>query len=267
MYLKQYDAMKSCGTMLPLFMAAFISLAACSVKEDRTPCPCLLELDIKGPDAEASGAADVLLTSRNGFEFHETVDSWVEESLYSVSVPRDEIHVRAWCGGGRNVSEDGLRIPLGQDCPRVYMHDSDIVTEGEFYREEVWLRKNHCVLTLVNKGKGNDFSNLVLKGNVSGYDAVGEPLSGDFEFSLGDSSEEEYEAVLPRQRDDSLMLEMEDGKGNQIAFSLGRYIVASGYDWTDSELKDVTVTLDYALTEIRLVIDGWESVYRYDVEI
>ena len=267
MYLKRYDAMKSFGTMLPFLMAAFIPIAGCSVKEDRNPCPCLLELDIKGPDAEASGSVDVLLTSRNGFVFHETVDSWMEESLYSVSVPRDEIHVRAWCGGGRNVSEDGLKIPLGQDCPRIYMYDSDIVTEGEFYREEVLLMKNHCVLTLVNKGKDNDFTNLVLKGNVSGYDEVGEPLSGDFVFNLGDGSEEEYEAVLPRQRDDSLMLEMEDGKGNQVAFSLGRYIVASGYDWTASELKDVTVTLDYALTEIRLVIDGWESVYRYDVEI
>lgn len=259
--------MKSYGTMLPLFMAAFIFLAACSVKEDRNPCPCLLELDIKGPDAVASGTADVLLTSGNGFMFDETVDSWMEEGLYSVSVPRDEIHVRVWCGGGRYVSESGLRIPSGQDCPRVYMHDSDIVTDGEFYREDVWLRKNHCVLTIVNKGNDGDFSNLVIKGNVSGYDAVGEPLSGDFEFSLGDGSGKEHEAVLPRQKDDSLMLEMEDGKGNQIAFSLGRYIVASGYDWTASELEDVTVTLDYALTEIRLNIDGWESVYRYDVEI
>lgn len=254
--------------MLPMFLAVFLSMfSACSVKEDRNPCPCLLELDIEGPDAEASGAVDILITSDDGFVFHDVVDSWVEESLYSVSVPRGDLHVRAWCGADRNISEDGLFIPRGQDCPRVYMHDSDVVTEGEFYREEVWLRKNHCVLTLVNKGEDNDFSDLVLKGNVSGYDAYGEPLAGDFEFSLGDASQQEYQAVLPRQRDDSLMLEMEDAKGNRIAFSLGRYIAASGYDWTAPELEDVTVTLDYALTEIRLNIDGWESVYRYDVEI
>ena len=205
--------MKLAGMMLPVFLAAFLSVAACSVKEDRNPCPCLLELDIKGPDAESSGAVDILLTSHDGFMHHDVVDAWAEESRYSVSVPRTELHVRAWCGAGMNISESGLRIPLGQDCPKVYMHDSDVVTEGEYYREEVWLRKNHCVLTLVNKGEDNDFSDLVLKGNVSGYDAYGEPLAGDFEFSLGDASQQEYQAVLPRQRDDSLVLEMEDAKG------------------------------------------------------
>ena len=72
---------------------------------------------------------------------------------------------------------------------------------------------------------------------------------------------------MPRQTDASLMLEVDDGKGNSKAFALGQYIVSSGYDWTSPDLDDVSVTLDYAMTEIRLVVGGWESVYRYDVEI
>jgi hypothetical protein len=74
-------------------------------------------------------------------------------------------------------------------------------------------------------------------------------------------------AVLPRQIDASLMLEVDDGKGGYKAFALGQYIVSSGYDWTAEDLEDITVTLDYALTEIRLVIGGWESVYEYEMEI
>ena len=73
--------------------------------------------------------------------------------------------------------------------------------------------------------------------------------------------------MLPRQKDASLILEVEDAKGNSKIFALGQYIVASGYDWTLPDLDDVSVTLDYAMTEIRLVIGGWESVYRYDIEI
>lgn len=197
----------------------------------------------------------------------DTLEFWREEGLYSVSVPRTSLHVRVWEGGGRYVSEEGLRIPAGHECPKVYMHDSDIVTEEEFHKEEVYLRKNHCVLKILCEGEDGNFANLVLKGNIAGYDEIGTPLRGDFEFSLDEGYDEGYEAVLPRQTDDSLMLELDDSKGNRIAFSLGRYIIASGYDWSAPELDDVTVTLNYALTEIILNVGGWESVYRYDIEI
>lgn len=261
---KPYDErlMCDCRLLLPVVMAAFLSVSSCSVKEDRNPCPCLLELDIKGPDGMTSAPVDLFVISQDGYFLRDTVEAWKQEGLYSVSVPRTQLHVSVWSGGGKYVSEDGLVIPTGMECPRVYMHDSDVVTEGEYCREEVFMRKNHCVLTILAEGDGQEFTGLVLKGNVAGYDMTGKPLRGDFEFAL-----EEDIAVLPRQVDDSLMLELQDSKGNRISFSLGRYIEASGYDWSAPELDDVTVTLDYALTEIRLNVDGWESVYRYDMEI
>ena len=94
------------------------------------------------------------------------------------------------------------------------------------------------------------------------------PLYGSFEFLLEDGGlEEGYKAVLPRQMDASLMLVIDDGGGSPQAFALGQYIVSSGYDWTAPDLEDITVTLDYALTEIRLIISGWDSVYEYEMEI
>ena len=254
--------MYDCRLLLPAVMAAFLSVSSCSVKEDRGPCPCFLELDIKGPEEIASSSVDLFVTSQDGYFLRDAVEDWMQEGLYSVSVPRTRLHVSVWGGGGKYVSEDGMVIPMGKECPRVYMHDSDLLIEGEYYKEEVLMRKNHCVLTILEEGNGQEFTDLVLKGNVAGYDLTGKPLIGDFEFAL-----EEDTVVLPRQVDDSLMLELEDTKGNRISFSLGRYIEASGYDWSAAELDDVTVTLDYALTEIRLNVDGWESVYRYDIEI
>ena len=252
---------------MPAIVTVLLSMSACSVKEDRNPCPCLLELDISGPDRIPSEAVDIQISSPDGFVLRDTLDHWKEEGLYSVSVQRGELHVSVWSGGGRYVSEDGLRIPSGKECPRIYMHDSDVVAEGEYVREEVYMRKNHCVLTILSEGEDGGFSDMVLKGNVAGYDKFGEPLHGDFEFAPDEGTEARYEAVLPRQTDDTLILEIVDPKGNHISFSLGRYIAASGYDWSAPELDDVTVTLDYALTEVRLNIDGWESEYRYDIEI
>lgn len=254
--------------MALLMSGALVFASACSVKEDRTPCPCILDMDFICPDEADADHVGLVVESSDEILWRDTVDVMRNGQGYQVPVPRTLLHVRAWAGEDVRASDLGILIPLGQDCPRVYMHDSDVRTDGEYFHEDVVLRKNHCVMTLLTEGEGRISSALMLKGNVAGYDAQGHPVQGDFEFLLEDGGlEEGYVAVLPRQTDASLMLEVDDGRGNHKAFALGRYIVSSGYDWSAPDLEDVTVTIDYALTEIRLVVSGWESVYRYDVEI
>ena len=251
-----------------LLLGGLLLETACSVREDRIPCPCQLYLDFVGPDIDDGTFAGLMVTAMKGFVWKDTVDVVKVRNGYTVSVPRTLLHIRSWIGADSCASESGIVIPYGQDCPKVDMHDSDVKTTGEYIRETVILRKNHCVLTLTTKGEGKLPSHIRLKGNVAGYDAEGQPLNGNFCCLLKEEGlENGYKAVLPRQTDASLMLEVDDGKGNSKAFALGQYIVSSGYDWTSPDLDDVSVTLDYAMTEIRLVVGGWESVYRYDVEI
>ncbi|MBR5836685.1 MAG: hypothetical protein IKY66_11095 [Bacteroidales bacterium] len=247
-------------------LVGLVISSACSVKEDRSPCSCLLMFGMTCPDKVRTETAEIQITSGEGFMWSERID--LSEAEGSVYTPRADLHIRAWTGYGELEVGQGILIPSGQDCPRVYMHDSDVRPDGECFRTDVILRKNHCVMTLLVVGDGRINADLRLKGNVAGYDAVGNPYPGDFDFLLTDGGlSEGYTAVLPRQTDASLMLVIDDGVGNHREFALGRYIVASGYDWTAEDLGDVTVTLDYAQTEIRLVIGGWESIYRYDVEI
>ena len=241
---------------------------SCSVKEDRTQCPCLLTLDFNCPDISEARFVGLLITSYGETLWNDTVDVFSGGDGYVVSVPQTDLHIRAWTGTDGLDTEAGLVISLGEDCPEVYMHDSDIRTSGEYAYETVILRKNHCVLTLTSQGDVTMSADMRLKGNVSGYDAHGRPLCGEFEFPLSDGGmTDEYRAVLPRQTDDSLILEIDDGNGNYKAFALGHYIVSSGYDWSSPDLDDISVTLDYALTELKFVINGWESVYKYDIEI
>lgn len=243
-------------------------VSACSIKEDRDVCPCILDLDFVVPDSVDTRSVELLVTSAEDWYLHDTVDVAGSGNRYSAPVPRTDLHVRAWTGTSGLSSEYGLLIPIGQDCPKVYMHDSDVSAEGETLRETAVLRKNHCVMTLMTEGGIILPSGIRVKGNVAGYDSCGRPLSGLFEFLPDDGVEGGvYETVLPRQTDSSLVLEVDDGDGDCKVFALGHYIVSSGYDWTAPDLDDVTVILDYALTEIRLAINGWESVYRYEVEI
>lgn len=270
MFRKRFDilAMRTGGSWLPVLLGAVLTLTGCSVKEDRSQCPCILELDFADPGVEDVVFADLVVSAAEEAVWTDTVDVVKNRTGYTASVPRARLHIRAWAGAEGYVSETGLSIPLGDDCPAVYMHDSDVQTEGEVFHEDVILRKNHCVMTIMTEGEGKITSDMLIKGNVSGYDPLGIPMPGDFEYLLEDDGlDEGYKVVLPRQNDASLMLVIDDGKGNNKAFALGRYIVSSGYDWTAADLEDVTVTVDYALTEIILSINGWESVYRYDMEI
>lgn len=254
--------------ILSVFCCGALFLTSCAIKEDRVPCPCVLELDFFCADSEEIEEVDLAVTSREDFQWRDTLDFRSEGEGYLVFVPRTDLHLRAWAGAEGYISKDRIVIPLGKDCPKVYMHDSDLKVDEEYVSAAVRLRKNHCVMTVVMEGDGEINSDLLIKGTVAGYDEAGEPLPGEFEYAMKTGYQSRrYVAILPRQTDTSLMLEINDGKGNRKSFALGKYIASSGYDWTADELDDVTVTLDYALTELKLSISGWDGIYRYDIEI
>ena len=42
---------------------------------------------------------------------------------------------------------------------------------------------------------------------------------------------------------------------------------AAGYDWSAPDLPDMIVTIDYVLTNISLIVEGWEEEFFFDVVI
>ena len=75
------------------------------------------------------------------------------------------------------------------------------------------------------------------------------------------------DVCVPRQSDDSLRLELSDDTGVIRVLALGEYISASGYDWMAKNLEDLTVSLDYSLTGMTIVVEGWDNEYHFDVVI
>lgn len=249
---------------LTRMISAIVSLlliSSCSIKEDRNSCPCLLILDFSENQSGDIASADMVITDADSFVWKDMVDLASVGNGYSVYVPRSLIHLRLWGGTDGLESDEGLVIPFGMPCPEVYMYDADLILEDEINVAKVRLRKNHCVVDIVGEDGGVLPFEMKVTGCVSGYDAVGKPAEGDFECGLDD----DCRVVLPRQSDDSLLLHVSsDGTDDRI-FALGQYLASSGYDWNSPDLEDVTVTLDYALTEIRITVEGWEGVYVYDM--
>lgn len=251
---------------LSLLFSALL-YAGCSVKEYREACPCRLLLDFNEVDTSLVRSADLFVTVPDGYVFADHVEADLFRKGYEAEVPRTRLWLNAVYGAEDMYSESGLKIPLGEDCPPVYMHSSYIHADCEMWREVVWMRKNHCRMTMNLKGEGGYMPELRIISDVCGYDVAGEPVKGRFECTAYPDYSGECCVVVPRQTDDVMMLEIDDGEGVVKSFALGTYIASTGYDWSDPDLKDIEIELDLAVTRITLLIRGWDDEYMFEIVI
>lgn len=247
-------------------MCGLLAVTCCTIKEDRADCPCRLFLDMSEVDKETVEYAAVFLTGSDGFVFNDTIESKSFSKGYFVDIPRGSYEVWVSYGAGESgVGPEGIVVKSGEEFPDIYMYHSHIDASGDSVREKVDLNKNYCNITVCVYAADDFPFRLVMRGNVNGYCADGSLSEGDFNFemSLGDNAS--CDVSVPRQSDDSLRLEVSDETGVLRVFALGEYIAASGYDWTARDLRDLTVSLDYSLTSVTVVMEGWDNEYHYSV--
>ncbi len=240
--------------------------SGCSVREDRSDCPCRLVLDFGGVDTSVVGSAELLVTSAGGFSFEDELDTDDLRVGVDVEVPREVLDVGVWSVDGRSSDRGaGLVIPVGEDCPEVYFHVSSVKAEGEMVCETVRMRKNHCVMDIRMVGLGTVPVRMGISGNVDGYMPDGSPSAGVFHHEI--EVEGYGRVVLPRQTDNSLMMEVYDDVGVVRRFALGEYVAESGYDWDAPDLEDITLEMDVAVTGVKLAFQGYEKTFEFEIEI
>ena len=251
-----------------VFIVACISsllLSSCSIKEDRHLCPCSMVLDFSEVDTAVVKYMDILVTGSNGVVLSDRVDARMFGEEYVREVPHEMLRVNVWSGGDRAVTHPhGLVIPYGCECPPLFMDSFMADASGEVCRDTVSLHKNHCGIDVMMSGAEQMPYSLTFSGEVDGYELDGKPSEGDF-ACVAYPVDGISHAVLPRQRDNSLLLNVDDGTGVTKTFALGEYIAGSGYDWTAADLEDITIVLDYYVTDVTISIKRWEEEFTYDV--
>lgn len=254
-----------------IFLTTLVSgvvLAGCSVKEERGGCPCRLFLDMTAAQVPAMFPLSIYVSSGSSLEHEAVIDSGNVSDIYEVYVPRTDLDVVVWSGGSEWVTKDGLSVPLGYDCPPIFIHSSQVRAEGESVRDTVHMRKNHCVLN-IRFMNAEVFASMTIRGGVAGFDWRGNPRPGEFKvYCKADTlSGSSTRVVLPRQTGDPLYLDVEGFDGKVKTFPLREYIAAAGYDWSEPDLKDLDLTLNYTLTSVSLVVSGWDEEFIFDVVI
>ena len=288
-----------------MWMAGILLLSSCSLKEDRSGCPCWMTVDLskvaesrwKSPEMQSSTeyqmvtkslesrqhiAESVVLRLRGNsdedevdyaFKMTETVNTEVGALEYEV--PRGSVGVsvigmpdRVGHDGIAGYDGDEIRIPVGEQMDSLYGFFRMFYTRCESVLCDVELHKEFCTVsfTLGDDGYISPYD-LEVWGNVAGVSPWDlMPLEGDFRFA---PSQEDgvYRVRVPRQVDNSLELVMLEDSEIVDRLPLGEYIARSGYDWAADDLADVHIALDMEKQQVMIKVSGWDGVVVMDIVI
>ena len=243
------------------WLALLSGLASCSVKEDRSDCPCLLTLDLRDipawPVYYSVRSADGLLTE----------GSAAADTAVVTAVPRKGVEVLALTGAEEgSPAGGGIRIPPGSECPSAYLFRRRVDSHADATRVPVSMHKHFCALSLkldAPPGNGEPYWTQV-RGQVSGLDADGQPVPGDFSCRLNPGGT----VRLPRQApSDALWLDVMLQDQTLRSFSLGTHLLDAGYDWTAPDLEDLTLEIRLSVSLLQLQINAWSATIPLKIEI
>ena len=257
-----------------------ITCPGCSVKEDRDQCPCILRIVYAEDDAEMlEKGIGICLDGKlaaNGLELLDVDRNMASERSFTggkmhldtavTIISGLEVSLKAWRGDldvlslypadAERMEEDGecwFRIREGSSCPEIWTAHSSVNTSSDRAVVNCNLRKNHCLLRIIFNGTGS--YKIRARGGVCGYGYDGEPYPGSFLADAETDEDGSISVCVPRQKDNSLMLDMISEDGGVRSFAIGNYLAESGYDWNSDDLHDATITIDYAATSITFTID------------
>lgn len=243
-------------------------MSGCSVKEDRSLCPCTVLIDFSGLDISVIRSVDVRASSPGGLEFEDVVPAELFGEEYAVLVPRSGTFLNLSFGDDGSFSPGkGFTVMPGEEFPALYLHQETIDTGLEHIRVPADLHKSFCNITVLMKPTGPYPYSITVEGNVCGYNPDGTLGYGDFSFTPEIDGTGKCSVRVPRQDDASLMLCIREDDDTLREFALGEYIIESGYDWSSPDLEDIEIEIDYAETEVSLTVNGWETVISFEVII
>lgn len=245
-----------------LLMAALSS--SCSVKEDRDPCPCVLDIFLEDSGDHADRLA-VSAWDGTGRLFLDRIDTDKYPDIYQKKVPKGFLNVCAY-GGVQNMAlkSEKLIIPEGFQCDPIWAYRGDTVdATGETAEDHVTLHKQYAVIHIRLDSLGRDTGGAVLRavGTANGFDiSTLKPVKGPFHSFTSLDGEMHHTVTVPRQFDGSLELEVYlEGVLSRVVL-LGELILNAGYSWEREDLEDIYISLGlFSSGRITISVNGWDT--------
>lgn len=251
-------------------LTAAITTASCSIKEDRTPCPCWLDIDITSC---AEHTNEVTLAGYNGSRlFSETVTVADYPITYEAVVTKGMVTCTAFTGLKESRIEGSkILIPEGSESDQLRVHSVLVDCTGESATDKVELHRQYATVHLSMKGEDAEVNpyDLRIIGDVCGIDIISlSPVSGAFQFSPKKDSDGTWIFRLPRQNEDtSIRAEMLLDGAVVDLLPLHKWIRQTGYSWIERDLKEIYIGVDFCQCSVSVTIQGWNEGESLDIRI
>lgn len=245
-----------------LCFIALLCLCSCSVKENRSECPCDLLVHLsEALKTDGSVLVSVIqedvvvkqgMMSREDFEAGSCV----------LTVPRRPSRVTVFTGITDMNAISGRRLDIRYDhqCDELYSSSDFADLQGDTFDCAVLPHKNYArlFLTLLGLPEGGE---VTLSGNVQGYDLMSlDPCKGVFQCTPGqDVVLSDYLVRIPRQVDNALRLDAFLDGNMFRSVPVGAMIEATGYRYDDEDLLDIYLTVDLTKSFVLVTVSGWET--------
>lgn len=251
-------------------LAAMILAAACSVKEDRAFCPawCVVYSDGYVADGcRGELTCNVATDAKSSFEYgKQDFMRFARRGDLVLEVPRGEqVYVDVFCGvKGMERNGSVLTIPMGFCCDSIYAGHGSVFISGEEGETSLPLNKDFAVISMKVKGDipSEDYPfTFRIIGEVDGYVLPGgAPHAGRFDYRPVEVEDNIYNVTVPRQKDDSLVLEVyhKDDGSLLTRQPLGEIIRKKGYDWTVPDLPDIGIGIDMSEAGFLVEVEAWK---------
>ena len=239
--------------LLPVFVG-------CTVKEDRVPCPCYLNVSFTHREAISH---PVTLIGWDANEvFRETINVAEHDPYWVRAVQKGTLTLAACMGASTSrLLGHQVTIPSGSQADSLYAYHMDVDCTGEMAYAEVTLRKQFATVRvdlLQTAAQMREFK-FNVEGTSCGFDLLDySAVEGAFRFSPV-ATGRTVDFRIPRQADDALTLEIIHQGERLGLFPLGKYILRTGYDWNAEELQDIFITIDLVLGQVIVRVADWQE--------
>lgn len=240
-------------------LAALASAVACTVKEDRTECPCWVSVKT---ETQRNGV--VSFYNAASLEARRTIDA---EHLTSgdnrtqVSKGDNLASVVTGCDDMDFTKDDTtVRCTPGKGSGEIWAFAKRFDARGDEAFVEDVLHKQYAKIdfTFVHSGKyPYDVTLTAACDGINLTDLRG--TSGTFVVALALDSLNRCSVRVPRQRTHSdIVLRMSLEGREKGLMNLSKYFLAAAYSWESADLEDIAVTIDFASMTIAVRVGDWD---------
>lgn len=243
-----------------------VLLQSCTIKEDRGPCPCHLNVDI----SNCYDYTERIMLSAWRYEaenlFTDKIKLKDYPGMYTRKVDKGSLYVCAISGYDSMVIKNGTAvIPEGEDCPEVMAYKGGMLdASGDSADEKVTLHKQYSRIRFLTDEQTENMGDLTFRvtGNVNGFDlSTLTPVIGSFNALALKDEDGIRSLIVPRQNDDDLTLEIYKDGVLYGTVGIGEEIRDSGYSWEDEDLRDIYLTISlFSSSGVLVDVNGWDTV-------